>query len=315
MLKKRAFAGVLITMTLLALLAACSSDSAPARSCPSFASCYTMTMTVPSSAPSRCDPGTSQTGPADWRTLKEGTGIDLNNGCRSTVGNCAYNIDCASYQGKPFKLSVTFSESGFSGSGNYDDCPLEITGSTSDCSFKLEDAGPEPTDGSKPYPICSCGTRKCGYDACGSSCGECGKGEVCNSVGICLLDPDSLWSVTAVSGSIAPGSWDGLDETPEPFMCVYGLTSPSPSCTTKPAASTFAPSWNQIVVPSARAGDLLKGLDFEVKDEDTTAAGADDVCTRVTKPVTESNLKAGTLNIQCTVGASISTVVVKFAPL
>lgn len=176
----------------------------------------------------------------------------------------------------------------------------------------MESEGPIAAGSSGGTPdarVCSCGTKECGDDACGKSCGTCSDGYVCNSVGICLLDPDGLWSVTAVSGTTAPGSWDGLDATPEPYVCVYGLTSPSPSCTTLPAAPTYSPAWNQIVVPSARARDLLQGLDFEVKDEDTTTAGADDVCTRLTKPVKDSDLKSGgAFPAQCTVGASIVTV-------
>jgi hypothetical protein len=42
------------------LLAACSSDeSTTASSCLDLASCYTMTMTVPASAPAECSPGKS----------------------------------------------------------------------------------------------------------------------------------------------------------------------------------------------------------------------------------------------------------------
>lgn len=317
-MKKTLSAGAVfgLVSVLLMFLAACSSDeSTTASSCPDLASCYTMTMTVPASAPAECSPGKSAEVPADWRELtNDGSYISLNTGCRGKLSGCVFDVECPSINGDPLKMSFTFSESGYTGSAKYRDCTFDITARRSECTE--DPVGPDAgSDAAPDARVCSCGTKECGNDSCGKSCGTCSEGYICNSVGICLLDPDSLWSVTAVSGSIAPGSWDGLDETPEPYVCVYGLTSPSPTCTTRPAASTFAPSWNQIVVPSARARDLLKGLDFEVKDEDTTAAGADDICTRVTKPVTEPNLKGGTLNIQCTVGASISTVVVKFTAL
>lgn len=306
-----------LVIAVFALLAACSSDEqAVASSCPDLASCYTMTMSVPTSAPAECSPGKSAEVPADWRELTEGGSyISLNTGCRGKLSGCVFDVECPSINGDPLKMTFTFTESGYTGSAKYRDCSFDISARRSECTESAPTTDAGSSGGTPDARVCSCGTKECGNDACGKSCSTCREGYVCNSVGICLLDPDGLWSVTAVSGSIAPGSWDGLDETPEPFVCVYGLTSPSPSCTTKPAASTFAPSWNQIVVPSARARDLLKGLDFEVKDEDTTAAGADDICTRVTKPVTEPNLKSGTMNIQCTVGASLSTIVVKFAPL
>lgn len=305
-----------LVIVLLALIGACSSDvEASPSSCPDLARCYTMTMSVPASAPAECSPGKSADVPADWRELTEdGSYLSLNTGCRGTLTGCTFNVECPSINGDPLKMTFTFSDAGYAGSATYRDCSFDIAARRSACA---EDA-PTTDGGFDVAPdarVCSCGTKECGNDACGKSCGTCSDGYVCNSVGICLLDPDGLWSVTAMNGSVAPGSWDGLDATPEPFVCVYGLTSPSPSCTTKPAPSTYSPSWNQIVVPSARARDLLKGLDFEVKDEDTTAAGADDICTRVTKPVKEADLKSGTFTTQCAVGTSISTVVFKFIAL
>lgn len=306
-----------IVVVLLALLAACSSDEqATASSCPGLATCYTMTMSVPASAPAECSPGKTAEVPADWRELTEdGSYFSRSTNCRGTLSGCAFEVECPSVNGEPLKMTLAFSGSGYTGSARYRDCAFDITAQRSECEEDAPTIDAGSSGGTPDARVCSCGTKECGNDACGKSCGTCSDGYVCNSVGICLLDPDGLWSVTAVSGGVAPGSWDGLDATPEPFLCVYGLTSPSPSCTTKPAPSTYTPSWNEIVVPSARARDLLKGLDFEVKDEDTTTAGADDVCTRVTKPVKEADLKGGTFTTQCTVGASISTVVFKFTAL
>lgn len=301
-------------LALLAPLAACTTEES-APSCPNLASCYTMTMTVRSSDPTQCGPETSRDLPANWTDLTEdGSFISLNTGCKGNLSKCVFTTECPTSSGVPLKMTLTFSESGFSGTATQGECTADLSARRSECVAESTDAGAD-TAPAADGRVCSCTGKDCGDDGCGKTCGTCGKGYEC-ALGKCDLDPDGLWSVTAQNAVVAPGTWDGDGSAPDPYFCLYGLTSPGPTCTTNdPAPETYAPTWNQVIVTSAKASDLLKGLDLEMKDEDLTTAGADDICTRVVKSVTEANLKSGTVNISCSVGASISSVVLKLTPL
>lgn len=143
----------------------------------------------------------------------------------------------------------------------------------------------------------ACFGRMCGPDpgagCSGRTCGTCPGGYACNASGTgCLLDANSLWVVTAVSGTVsgtAPdgSAWDVDGSAPDPVLC---LTINGTRLCTMAAPNTYTPRWNA-VFPATRASALLAGVRSEYFDEDVTVNDA--ICAAGTIRFTEAQLTAG----------------------
>jgi hypothetical protein len=98
-------------------------------------------------------------------------------------------------------------------------------------------------------------------DACGDLCGRC---HVCNTdTKVCQIDPDSTWTITAVSASIAPkqpngADWDapgedGTGPEPDPFCQFEGVQDKLDSAfdgASKIVTDSTMPIWNDVVTPA-----------------------------------------------------------------
>ncbi len=105
------------------------------------------------------------------------------------------------------------------------------------------------------------------------ACSACGKCLLCNTSGVCDVDPSSTWDVVCGQATIAQtqpngATWDphtpGPDGTaPDPF-CQFEMpantTNPNLGKSSPTLPDTFSPVWNADVTPSGnpiKASDLM----------------------------------------------------------
>jgi hypothetical protein len=131
-----------------------------------------------------------------------------------------------------------------------------------------------------------CGAKGCEEGktiaACGSSgatCQACGTGRTCN--GSCKVDPDSLWDVYAVKGEFAAkkangSAWDPFNGDPDPAMEV---TVQNHTGKTSSINGTFTPTWNETVIPGAKAFEILALFNLKAIDNDPAGDDIMGTCT------------------------------------
>jgi hypothetical protein len=183
-------------------------------------------------------------------------------------------------------------------------------------------AGGTPGCGPKTCPTGCCdATGKCvagrALSRCGNggaACSTCGKCQLCNSSGVCDVDPSSTWDVIcgeAVVAAKQPSglTWDpqtgGPDgPAPDPF-CEFEMPAGSlpDGKVTVTLGDTYTPVWNYDVTPHAqpiKASDLMsssKTWRLWVGDDDGCNAHgcvAQEICA-ITQPLTAGALLAGQL--------------------
>lgn len=113
--------------------------------------------------------------------------------------------------------------------------------------------------------------------ACGSggqACVDCGYGNTCGSAKTCVLDVNSTWDFVVASASL-PGSkksgsaWDVFGGAPDPYLVGYSSTGQaSHRGETSKKDDTHSPVWNETVLKSISASELLGNLSFEIWDDD-----------------------------------------------
>lgn len=185
-------------------------------------------------------------------------------------------------------------------------------------------------------PTCTpqCGSRRCGDDGCGGSCGSCIAGQMCSSGrcvdapcspacspgftcdrGRCELDPTSRWTVVAVSGIVsqrtcAGETWDPLGGLPDPIFC---MTLNGVKTCTSYGSDTTSVRWNARF-PVATASELLGGVVVSWEDSDNTS---NDIICSGTVRFTTANLATGRMTQQCAPcpnGVIPASVELTFAP-
>ena len=143
----------------------------------------------------------------------------------------------------------------FNGEAGVETCGVD--GSWSEC-------GP---DGSEDW---ICAEPECTTDA--SCIAENGYGWECNAEGLCQLDADATFDVVLVS-AIVPASRVGDDDwdeaSPDPYVQLrYGSTSAAFQ-NSSTVRDQLSPTWGEVVLFGARAGDLRAYLEIHVYDEDS----------------------------------------------
>jgi hypothetical protein len=111
----------------------------------------------------------------------------------------------------------------------------------------------------------------------GATCEPCDTGFACGGVG-CELDPDSTWTITAISGEIFGdndgSSWDIVDGAPDPFARIFAgydeqLEEWVYEGVTSTVDDSFVADWNETVISGVPASALLDGgIGAEMFDED-----------------------------------------------
>ena len=119
-------------------------------------------------------------------------------------------------------------------------------------------------------PSCSCGTRVCGVDNCGNSCGGCPQGFMCSSAGSCDLDSTSRWRFVLSGALLSPldpngAPWDS-GSGPDLFVCT---TIEGTRQCTNVVNDSFEPVWFSGNMFIARASSLMApGPSYEVNEND-----------------------------------------------
>ena len=145
----------------------------------------------------------------------------------------------------------------------------------------------------------------------GMACVPCGGCQTCSLSGQCRVDPNSRWTIIAVSAQLSTSNWDRNfgdvgGPLPDPF-CEYenpaGQVSTSTAGVTDTVIDTLKPTWNQVISPAGvtvAASTLMSNnptWQIWVGDDDGCANPsclADVACT-IKQPITESQLRAGQL--------------------
>jgi hypothetical protein len=143
----------------------------------------------------------------------------------------------------------------------------------------------------------ACGSRVCGSDGAGGSCGTCADAYRCTGEGTCELDPSREWVITVTSGTVATtmggAEWDAFGGAPDPEVC---LTLGTQRLCTPEATDTFTPVWNTAMGP-ATAGVLEAGIFVEYFDVDVTTN--DEICGSATVVITPGNFMVGGGSVGC----------------
>ncbi len=143
--------------------------------------------------------------------------------------------------------------------------------------------GPDTCDGCCDGERCLGGTSRTACGAYGEACVDCGPARLCDR-DTCVVDPASRWSIILLDGMVderAPSgeTWDGLGGLPDVFAEVrVGNSMASPTRSTT-VSDSLSPRWNEVVVDSARADDLMRYVDFDFYDEDVDANDLVGSCT------------------------------------
>lgn len=101
---------------------------------------------------------------------------------------------------------------------------------------------------------------------------ENGWGWECNDENICALDPDARFDVVLVSAVIPAArvgddNWD--EETPDPYVWFRHGSASGERMQSSTIDNMLNPTWNEVVLLGARAGDLRSYLELHVVDEDS----------------------------------------------
>jgi hypothetical protein len=185
--------------------------------------------------------------------------------------------------------------------------------------------------GGSPPP--SCGPSNCSNGCCngtqcvrsrtqtfcgagGAACKPCGRCELCTAAGACDINPDSNWTIVAVSVAVAAqpprgGNWD-------PKVGMVGGTEPDPFCqfempahsvstdaagVTDTVKDSHSANWNQTISPGGRfikASDLMstaKPWRIWVGDDDGCGVQGcvGEILCEIDQPLPASVLRAGQL--------------------
>ena len=138
-------------------------------------------------------------------------------------------------------------------------------------------------------------------------CDRCAPGFFCDDSGArarCVLDEQSLWTLSVVDGWVAetdPGGapWDEDGEAdPYVYICNKGDVGGS----TLAVQDTLTPSWNQLISANALSLEALRaGFLVELRDDDDPQ-GYQRICLFEQAVVDEGDLQAGAFNLSCESG-------------
>jgi hypothetical protein len=136
-----------------------------------------------------------------------------------------------------------------------------------------------------------CAGRVCGSDGAGGSCGNCPASQVCTVEGqctarpcspacgrgfvcqnaACAVDPNALWAITVVDGTVAMRdaageAWDPFGGAPDPYFCLTA-DMVAQQCSGF-VSDSFSPVWNHRFATTMRASSLLTSVVVQFVDYD-----------------------------------------------
>ena len=155
-------------------------------------------------------------------------------------------------------------------------------------------------------------TAQCGRG--GGACQACAASDLCRADQTCGLDPAATWRVMVSAAVVAPtnfgSAWDNLTD-PDPELGLWcPATAASYSAVMPKVSDTFTPSWTTGGCTVTAAALLADGLGYDAIDVDTTTA--DEIAPFTVVPVSEADLRAGTLVVGPNQG--LESMTVRFTP-
>jgi hypothetical protein len=145
----------------------------------------------------------------------------------------------------------------------------------------------------------------------GQACAPCGGCQTCSATGQCRIEPESRWTIVAVSAQLDANSWDRFNgdvggSAPDPF-CEFenpaGQVTPTTAGVTDTKQDTYNPTWNQTISPAGMTVSAVTLMasspawQIWVGDDDCESGQncVADVACRIRQPITETNLRSGQL--------------------
>jgi hypothetical protein len=146
--------------------------------------------------------------------------------------------------------------------------------------------------------VCQPGTTSTQCGRGGIACVACSSSDTCGGAQTCSIDPSSTWLVQPTSAVIAPDnggvSWDDFSD-PDPELGLWcPATSTSLTILTK-VSDTLTPNWTSGGCTATAAELMADGIGFDAVDIDTF--GADTIANFSAAPVSEQDLRAGTITV------------------